>query len=46
MPFVHEALIAGAGIAGLSAGITLVLEDSETRLQPGEIVIQPGTNHA
>jgi quercetin dioxygenase-like cupin family protein len=30
----------------LTGEVYLVLEDSETRLQPGDIVIQRGTNHA
>jgi quercetin dioxygenase-like cupin family protein len=30
----------------LAGEVYVVLEDSETRLQPGDIVIQRGTNHA
>ena len=30
----------------LTGEVYLMLEDSETRLQPGDIVIQRGTNHA
>lgn len=30
----------------LSGEIYLVLDDGETRLEPGDIVVQCGTNHA
>lgn len=30
----------------LERALTLVLDDSETKLRPGDVVVQRGTNHA
>lgn len=44
-PMMHRTLTVDYGIV-LSGEIYLVLDDSETRLQAGDIVVQRGTNHA
>ena len=44
-PLMHKTKTVDYGIV-LSGEITMVLDDSETHLQAGDIVIQRGTNHA
>ena len=44
-PFMHRTETVDYGIV-LRGEVTLILDDSETLLKPGDVVIQRGTNHA
>lgn len=44
-PFMHRSKTLDYGVV-LSGEMTLVLDDSETVLRPGDVVVQRGTNHA
>jgi uncharacterized cupin superfamily protein len=44
-PLMHRTETVDYGIV-LEGEVTLILDDSETTLKPGDVVIQRGTNHA